>query len=204
MERRAERALALSGEGRGDEAARELDRAVAAARGTLRYTAVPLAAVVRAQAVLGRRAQAAELLAEASAYLRLADGRREVSFVAHAFVAAGLHDEAESLVATATEEANEETATLRLDLAEALARAGEHGRAEALLDGLARLGLARARAYTVLALTHPDPVRARETTALALHVGPWYEALPGVLRHEPAALPLVLEEAGRLRRALEV
>ncbi|MEU2074084.1 hypothetical protein [Streptomyces sp. NPDC013489] len=204
VEGRAARARALHGEGRDGEAARELDRAVAAARGTLRYTAVPLAAVVRAQTVLGRREQAAELLAEAAAYLRFADGRREVSFVARAYVAAGRLGEAESLVAEATAELTEETAGLRLDLAEELARAGEHGRAEALLDGLVRVGLARAGAYAVLALTHPDPGRAREITALALHVGPWYEALPAVLRHEPDAVPLVLAEAGRLRRALEV
>ncbi|MFB7412535.1 hypothetical protein ACFCZ2_35710 [Streptomyces sp. NPDC056202] len=204
VEGRADRARALHGEGRDGEAALELDRAVAAARGTLRYTAVPLAAVVRAQTVLGRREQAAELLAEASAYLRFADGRREVSFVARAWVAAGGFDAAESMVAEATAELTEETAALRLDLAEELARAGEHGRAEVLLDGLARVGLARAGAYAVLALAHPDPGRAREITALALHVGPWYEALPAVLRHEPDAVPLVLAEAGRLRRALEV
>ncbi|MCX5228122.1 hypothetical protein ABZY16_14360 [Streptomyces sp. NPDC006553] len=204
VEGRAARARALHGEGRDDDAALELDRAVAAARGTLRYTAVPLAAVVRAQTVLGRREEAAELLAEAVSYLRPADGRREVSFVAQACVAAGRHDDAESLVAEATVELTEETAALRLDLAEVWARAGEHGRAEALLDGLARVGLARAGAYAVLALTHPDPVRAREITALALHVGPWYEALPAVLRHEPDAVPLVLAEADRLRRALEV
>ncbi|MFB8078427.1 hypothetical protein [Streptomyces sp. NPDC056013] len=204
VEGRADRARALHGEGRDGEAALELDRAVAAARGTLRYTAVPLAAVVRAQTVLGRREQAAELLAEAAAYLRFADGRREVSFVARAWVAAGGFDAAESMVAEATAELTEETAALRLDLAEELARAGEHGRAEVLLDGLARVGLARAGAYAVLALAHPDPGRAREITALALHVGPWYEALPAVLRHEPDAVPLVLAEAGRLRRALEV
>ncbi|MFJ5141125.1 hypothetical protein [Streptomyces sp. NPDC088707] len=204
VERRAARALALHGEGRDDEAALELDRAVAAARGTLRSTAVPLAAVVGAQTVLGRREEAAELLAESASFLRFADGRREVSFVAQAYVAAGRFDDAESLVAEATAELTEETAALRLDLAEVLARAGEHGRAEALLDGLARVGLARARAYAVLALTHPDPGRAREITALALHVGPWYEALPAVLHHEPDAVPLVLGEADRLRRALEV
>ncbi|WP_030318581.1 hypothetical protein [Streptomyces flavochromogenes] len=204
VEARAARARALHGEGRDDEAALELDRAVAAARGTLRYTAVPLAAVVRAQTVLGRPEEAADLLAEASSYLRPADGRREVSFVAQACVAAGRHDDAESLVTEATAELTEETAALRLDLAEVWARAGEHGRAEALLDGLARVGLARARAYAVLALAHPDPVRAREIAALALHVGPWYEALPAVLRHEPEAVPLVLAEADRLRRTLEV
>ncbi|MEV7373481.1 hypothetical protein AB0O51_21735 [Streptomyces sp. NPDC090301] len=204
VEGRAARARTLHGKGRDGEAALELDRAVAAARGTLRYTAVPLAAVVRAQTALGRREQAAELLAEAASYLRFADGRREVSFVARAWVAAGRFDAAESLVAEATAELTEETAALRLDLAEELARAGEHGRAEVLLDGLARVGLARAGAYAVLALAHPDPGRAREITALALHVGPWYEALPAVLRHEPDAVPLVLAEAGRLRRALEV
>ncbi|MGW1926645.1 hypothetical protein ACWCQ0_47920, partial [Streptomyces massasporeus] len=127
VEGRAARARALHGEGRDDEAALELGRAVAAARGTLRYTAVPLAAVVRAQTVLGRSEEAAELLAEASSYLRFADGRREASFVARAYVAAGRHDEAESLVAEATVELTEETAELRLDLAEALARAGEQG-----------------------------------------------------------------------------
>ncbi|MFJ7959310.1 hypothetical protein ACIQ62_23785 [Streptomyces sp. NPDC096319] len=204
VEARAARVLRLLAEGRTEEAGDGLERAVAAARGALRYTAVPLPAVVRAQTALGRADEAAELLAEASGYLRPADGRREVGFVAHAFVAAGRYGEAEALVAEATEDLTEETAELRLGLAEVLARAGEHGRAEALLDGLARAGLARAGAYAVLALEHPDPVRAREVTALALHVGPWHEALPAVLRCAPDAVPAVLAEAERLRRALEV
>ncbi|MFC7965569.1 hypothetical protein [Streptomyces cinereoruber] len=203
IERRATRARALHEEGRGEAAAGELVRAVAAARGALSHTAAPLPAVVRAQAALGRTAEAAELLDEAVLYLGHLDGWRDVSHVARAFVAAGRYDEALDLVRTPGLE-SQDTADPEFDLATALARAGQHERAEALLDALARRGLARARAYADLALAHPDPARTRELTALALHTGPWYEALPAVLRYEAGALPLVLAEAERLHRALEV
>ncbi len=203
IERRAARARALHEEGRGEEASGELVRAVAAARGALSYTAAPLPAVVRAQVVLGRTAEAAELLDEAVLYLGRLDGRRDVSYVARAFVAAGRYDEAVDLVRTPGPDSRD-TVDPQFDLATALARAGQHERAEVLLGALVRRGLARARAYSDLALAHPDPTRARELTALALHTGPWYEALPAVLRHEPETLPLVLAEAERLRRALEV
>ncbi|MFC7932425.1 hypothetical protein [Streptomyces cinereoruber] len=203
VERRAARVRALHEEGRGEEASGELVRAVAAARGALSYTAAPLPAVVRAQAALGRTAEIAELLDEATLYLEHLDGRREVSYVARAFVAAGRYDEALGLARTPSR-GSQDTTGPQLDLVTALARAGQHERAEALLDALARRGLARARAYADLALAHPDPGRTRELTAFALHAGPWYEALPAVLRYEPGALPLVLAEADRLCRALEV
>ncbi|MFZ4300436.1 hypothetical protein ACOZE3_21305 [Streptomyces cinereoruber] len=203
VERRAARARALREEGRGEEASGELVRAVAAARGALSYTAAPLPAVVRAQAALGRTAEIAELLDEATLYLEHLDGRREVSYVARAFVAAGRYDEALGLARTPSRGSRDTTGP-RLDLVTELARAGQHERAEDLLDELARRGVARARACADLALAHPDPARTRELTALALHTGPWYEALPAVLRYEPGALLLVLAEADRLRRALEV
>ncbi|MFF4168486.1 hypothetical protein [Streptomyces sp. NPDC001744] len=202
-ERRAANALALHGQGRFEEAARELARAVAAVRGTLRYTAAPLPAVVRAQEALGRTGEAAALLREAALYVKYLDGERERSFLAAALVAAGRYGEAVGVARTQRYAAEDLTA-VQLDLVGFLARAGQHERAECLLGELARRGLARARAYADLALTRSDPVRARELTALALHTGPWYEALPAVLRYEPGALPLVLAEADRLRRALEV
>ncbi|MFE5510246.1 hypothetical protein ACFQ9J_06450 [Streptomyces sp. NPDC056529] len=201
-ERRAARARTLHEEGRDGKADRELTLAVAAARGILRYTAAPLPVVVRAQTALGRTAEAAELLRKATSYVQRLHKVREKSFVAEALVAAGRHEEAVALARTRMYRF-EDTSDTQLDLIGILARTGLHARAEDLLDGLALRGLARARAYADLALAHPDPVRARELTALALHTGPWYEALPAVLRHEPEALPLVLAEADRLRRALE-
>ncbi|MET9932798.1 MULTISPECIES: hypothetical protein [unclassified Streptomyces] len=200
-ERRAARARALREEGRDEEAARELTRAVAAVRGILRYTAAPLPAVIRAQTALRRAAEAAELLHEAALYAKYSDRSREKSFLAEALVVTGRYEEAVVLARSPRSVSDDPTAT-QLDLVGILARAGQYARAEDLLDGLALRGLARARAYADLALDHP--VRARELTALALHTGPWYEALPAVLRHEPDALPLVLAEADRLRRALEV
>ncbi|WP_432125381.1 hypothetical protein [Streptomyces sp. bgisy082] len=202
-ERRAARAHALREEGRDEEAAQELTRAVAAVRGILRYTAAPLPAVVRAQTALRRTAEAAELLHEAALYAKYSDRSREKSFLAEALVVTGRYEEAVVLARSPRSVSDDPTAT-QLDLVGILARAEQYARAEDLLDGLALRGLARARAYADLALAHPDPVRARELTALALHTGPWYEALPAVLRHEPEALPLVLAEADRLRRALEV
>ncbi|WP_432121882.1 hypothetical protein [Streptomyces sp. S1] len=202
-ERRAVRARTLREEGRDDEAARELTRAVAAARGILRYTAAPLPAVVRAQTALGRTVEAAELLREATSHVQRLNGLGERSFLAEALVAAGRNEEAVVLAWTRAYRF-EDTSTTQLDLVGILARSGQHELAEDLLEALARRGLARARAYADLALAHPDPARARELTALALHTGPWYEALPAVLRHEPGALPLVLAEADRLRRTLEV
>ncbi|MFJ4339028.1 hypothetical protein [Streptomyces sp. NPDC088915] len=202
-ERRAARARALHEEGRDGKAARELTRAVAAARGILRYTAAPLPVVVRAQMALGRTAEAAELLREATSHVQRLNGIREKSFLAEALVATGRDEEAVVLARTRAYRF-EDTSATQLDLVGVLARAGHYARATDLLDGLARRGLARARAYAGLALAHPEPTRARELTALALHTGPWYDALPAVLRHEPDALPLVLAEADRLHRALEV
>ncbi|MFF3602652.1 hypothetical protein [Streptomyces sp. NPDC002463] len=49
-----------------------------------------------------------------------------------------------------------------------------------------------------------DPPRARECTALALHLGSWSDVLPAVFHCDPGTVPLVLAEAERLRRALEV
>ncbi|MGW4722059.1 hypothetical protein [Streptomyces sp. NPDC004291] len=201
-ERCAARARVLHEAGEDEEAVRELDRAVAAVRGALAHTVAPLLAVVEAQAALGRTAEADELLDEAASYVGYLD-RRGAPLVARAFLAVGRREEAVALLRTPTAH-SEDTVAPRPGLVRELARVGEYERAEHLLDGLARRGLARARAYADLALAHPDPARARELTALALHTGPWYEALPAVLRHEPGALPLVLAEADRLRRTLEV
>ncbi|MFJ7127723.1 hypothetical protein [Streptomyces sp. NPDC098101] len=203
VERRAMRAFSLHEEGRSGEALREVTRAVAATRGILACTTAPLPAVVRALSTLGQMAVAGELLDEAASYVKRLQGRQEWSYVARAFVAVGRYDEAIALVRP---QGNASTITIgrQLDLVTALARDGQQKQAEDLLDSLARLGLARARAYADLALTHPDPTRARELTALALHTGPWYEALPAVLRYEPGALPFVLAEADRLHRALDV
>ncbi|GGR08163.1 hypothetical protein GCM10010497_07390 [Streptomyces cinereoruber] len=202
-ERRAASALALHAEGRSEEAARELTRAVAAVRGALRYTAASLPAIVRAQKALGRTEETAELLREATLHVKHLDGSRERSFLVEALVADGQHEEAVALVWKQRYVA-EDLVVGQLDLVGILARAGRHELAEDLLARLSRRGVARARAYADLALAHPDPARTRELTALALHIGPWYEALPAVLRYEPGALPLVLAEAERLHRALEV
>ncbi|MFF5708713.1 hypothetical protein [Streptomyces sp. NPDC012756] len=194
-------ALALDGQGRAAEAAGRLDRAVEAAREQVAVTAVMLPDVVRAQLALGRRAEAAELLATATRAWSMGYGREQPSDLPGAWVVAGEYDRAVRLVRTLPPDLAERGL---LAVAVDLARAGRFDHAEALLAGLHHLGPACAGGYTVLAAEHPDPAAARRLTALALHLGPWFEALPAVLGRAPETVPLVLEEAARLRRALEV
>ncbi|MFE8939133.1 hypothetical protein ACFYNX_16760 [Streptomyces sp. NPDC007872] len=125
-----------------------------------------------------------------------------VARVAEAIIAAGLPDSAVDLACSRGVAAGYDT--WRNAFAGMLHRAGGRVRAKDFVDGLAGVGLARARYFVRFAFTHSDPVWARELTALALYTGPWHEALPAVLRYEPDTLPLVLAEADRLRRALEV
>ncbi|MEV7278558.1 hypothetical protein [Streptomyces sp. NPDC093111] len=194
-------ARALHGAGRHREAVAELTRAVAAMRWVLRTTLAPLPAVVGAQRELGG-AGVTELLDEAEAYLRYLSGRRETAFLARACVAGGLPHRAVTLVGGSGPPDLGRDADDALDLVKVLARAGEHDRAERLLAELAPLGTLCTPAYTVLAVEHPDPVRARAFAALALHLGPWYEALPAVLAREPGAVGLVVAEGERLRGLL--
>ncbi|MET9675223.1 hypothetical protein ABZY68_19315 [Streptomyces sp. NPDC006482] len=83
-------------------------------------------------------------------------------------------------------------------------RAGRYDHAAALLDGLHHLGPPCGDGYALLARGEPDPARARRWAVLALRLGEWREVLPAVLAADPGAVPLVLEEARRLRRVLEV
>jgi tetratricopeptide (TPR) repeat protein len=192
----AERARALHEEGRHEEASQELARAVREMRGVLEMTGQALAEVVRAQMALGRVAEAAALLAEAERCLPFRSGR-EVSFVARAFVAAGEYDRAVDLVRTP--QPSDQGVVALIDLVQELARAGEHDRGASILAEFAHLGSACTPAYVTLAVEHPDPVRAREFTALALHLGPWHDAVPAVLHCEPGTVDLVVEEGERLR-----
>ncbi|MEU3746573.1 MULTISPECIES: hypothetical protein [Streptomyces] len=82
--------------------------------------------------------------------------------------------------------------------------AHRHERAAALLDGMHHMGQSCGEAYALLARAEPDPVPARRWAVLALRLGDWRTVLPAVLAVDPGSLPLVLAEADRLRRALEV
>ncbi|WP_314612028.1 hypothetical protein [Streptomyces stackebrandtii] len=83
-------------------------------------------------------------------------------------------------------------------------RAGRYDHAATLLDGLHHLGPPCGDGYALLARAEPDPVLARRWAVLALRLGDWRAVLPDVLAVNPDLLPLVLAEADRLRRALEV
>ncbi|MEU0400163.1 hypothetical protein ABZ318_07905 [Streptomyces sp. NPDC006197] len=85
-----------------------------------------------------------------------------------------------------------------------LLRAGRHDHAATLLDGMHHVGAPCGEAYALLARAEPDPVRARRWAVLALRLGERPVVLPAVLAVAPEAVPLVLDEAARLRRALEV
>ncbi|MFF0433162.1 hypothetical protein ACFYU9_13170 [Streptomyces sp. NPDC004327] len=200
----AERARALHTEGREEEAAAALDHAVAAMRRVLRRTAAPLATVVRAQRELGTTAELAALLDEAETYVRLLTGQRELAHLARACVAGGFPDRAVSLMRDLGPADSRGDIADQLSLVRVLARAGEHARAERLLGSLAPLGSLCTPAYAHLAAEHPDAASGRELAAHALHLGPWYDALPGLLAHAPEAVPLVVAEAERLRRALQI
>ncbi|MFF8838497.1 hypothetical protein [Streptomyces sp. NPDC015130] len=85
-----------------------------------------------------------------------------------------------------------------------LVRAARYEHAAALLDGMHHLGPPCGDGYAILARAEPDPVLARRWAVLALRLGKWRTVLPAVLAVDPGSLPIVLAEADRLRRALEV
>ncbi|MFC9393396.1 hypothetical protein ACFTWS_09565 [Streptomyces sp. NPDC057027] len=187
----ADIALALHERGREQEADRWLTQAVERTRRSLFRTRRPLRSVVRALWAQGRKAEAADLLDVAD---RWGFGR---DFAA-GLVAAEQYDRALEALSSP------DTARELFDLVEEFARAGAYERAEDLLDDLDLFGAACFPGYVVLALEHTDPSRARVAAARALHLGPWHGALSAVLKCDPGTVPLVLAEAERLRRALEV
>ncbi|MFE1551295.1 hypothetical protein [Streptomyces sp. NPDC058718] len=154
--------------------------------------------VVRAQLALGCREDAVAL---ARALVPVVSGPREAVSVAQVMVLLGRHDEAVALLHSLDPA---EVPEALLGLVPDLVAAGEYGRARGVLGGLHGLGRRCAEALGALAVADPEPARARESATVALHLGLWYEVLPAVLHCEPGAVPLVLEEADRLRRALEV
>ncbi|KQX59118.1 MULTISPECIES: hypothetical protein [unclassified Streptomyces] len=85
-----------------------------------------------------------------------------------------------------------------------LLRTARYDHAAALLDGMHHVGPPCGEAYALLARAEPDPVRARRWAVLALRLGERPVVLPAVLDVAPEAVPLVLDEAARLRRALQV
>ncbi|WP_030209097.1 hypothetical protein [Streptomyces bikiniensis] len=85
-----------------------------------------------------------------------------------------------------------------------LLRVGRYDHAAALLDGMHHVGPPCGEAYALLARAEPDPVRARRRAVLALRLGERLSVLPAVLAVAPETVPLVLAEADRLRRVLEV
>ncbi|MFE6460821.1 hypothetical protein ACFVP0_25615 [Streptomyces cinereoruber] len=154
---------------------------------------------VRALLALGRRAEAERLVER-----ERADGATtfmDAQYVVEALVVLGAHEKA---VDHARGSAPRHEGRLLLSVAWNLVREGAYEQAVALLAGLHSFGSGCAAVYANLAVLHPDPDRSEEFTALALHLGPWDGALPAVLHRAPDALPLVLAEADRLRRALEV
>ncbi|KKZ73104.1 hypothetical protein VO63_15110 [Streptomyces showdoensis] len=192
-------AHALALQGRREEAEQWLDRAVEVSWPRAATTAYMLPDLVRAQLALGRREEATALLHRATRSWLTYYGSSQPEYLLRAWVLLGAHDHALDLVRRLEPDAVQKALPL---LAADLARAGEHARAEAVLAELHHLGPKCAAAYTVLAVEHPDPRRARELTALALHLGPWYEALPAVLAREPGAREEVVAEGERLRLLL--
>ncbi|KQX10366.1 hypothetical protein ASC82_22010 [Streptomyces sp. Root431] len=116
-------------------------------------------------------------------------------------VVIGSYDEAVGLL-------REPQPTLRrwspVKLVTELLRAAQYGHAATLLDGLHYLGPPCGDGYALLARAEPDPALARRWAVLALRLGEWRDVLPAVLAIAPEAIPFVLAEADRLRRALEV
>ncbi|MFJ9808351.1 hypothetical protein ACIRTB_08985 [Streptomyces sp. NPDC101158] len=187
-------ALALARAGRPEEALDRLRRAEAA------VSVISLPDLVRAQLALGRRADAQDVV---RATATAAADPEEVAAAARALVLVGRPEEALALVRSlGPDEAPESL----LGLARDLVAAGEHARAEEVLAGLHGLGRSCADVLAALAVALPDTesARARRCTALALHLGQWYDVLPAVLRRAPEVLPEVLAEGERLRRALQV
>ncbi|WP_329621669.1 hypothetical protein OG357_15185 [Streptomyces sp. NBC_01255] len=156
---------------------------------------------VRALLALGRREEAVRLVGLARVEAAPSSPATQAQYLAEALVVLGDYEEA-CRHARETDPRNAEG--LLLSVAGDLVREGAHEEAARLLAGLHFSGLRCAAVYADLARVHPDPVRARECAALALHLGSWPDVLPAVLHCDPGVLPLVLDEADRLRRALEV
>ncbi|MEU6928655.1 hypothetical protein AB0A05_05780 [Streptomyces sp. NPDC046374] len=192
-------AHALDLQSRREEAEQWLDRAVGLAWPRAATTAVMLPDLVRAQLALGRQGEATALLQRATRSWLTYYGSSQPEHLLRAWVLLGAHDHALDLAWKLEPDAVQKALP---PLAADLARAGAYERAETVLADLHHLGPKCAAAYTVLAVEHPDPVRAREVTALALHLGPWYEALPAVLAREPGAVEQVTAEGERLRALL--
>ncbi|MEV5968746.1 hypothetical protein [Streptomyces sp. NPDC051921] len=193
-------ARALDLQGRREEAEQWLDQAVGLSWPLAATTGIMLPRLVQAQLALGRREEATALLHRATRSWLGYYGSSQPEFLLRAWVLLGAYDHALDLARRLEPDAVQKALPL---LAADLARAGEHERAESVLAGLHHLGPRGAASYTVLAVEHDDPVRARELTALALHLGPWYEALPAVLAREPGAVEQVVAEGERLRALLQ-
>ncbi|MEV4941145.1 hypothetical protein [Streptomyces zaomyceticus] len=192
-------AVALARAGRKYEAARRLAEAGGVGPGRFGDDLLPNR--VRVLLALGRREEAERLVGRARAEAAPPHPGNWARHVAEALVLLGSYEEACRHAREAVPGHAEE---LLLSVAGNLVREGVHAWADRLLGGLHSSGPRCAAVYAALARVHPDPVRARECAALALHLGSWPDGLSAVLHHAPGAIPLVLAEADRLRRALEV
>ncbi|MFF7437879.1 hypothetical protein [Streptomyces sp. NPDC008122] len=192
-------AAGMARDGRAHEAAHRLAGVGAARAGGVGVTFLPDR--VRALLALGRREEAERLVGSARSEAAPLPPTAQTEYVAEALVVLGDY---EGACRHAREADPRNAEQLLLYVAADLVREGAHEEADRLLAGLHFSGLRCAAVYADLARAHPDPVRARECTALALHLGSWSDVLPAVLHRAPETVPLVLEEAERLRRALEV
>ncbi|MFJ9827380.1 hypothetical protein ACIRSU_23920 [Streptomyces sp. NPDC101160] len=190
----------LARDGHLDAAAQWLDEATRQAAAA-EFDASVVPELVGACFALGRREEAWERLRRARAQVNGPYRSFQAAHIARALVLLGAYDAA---VDYAREVAPENATDLLLSVAGDLVAADEYDRAAEILAGLHSEGYRCASVYADLARAHTDPARARAYTALALHVGGWYDVLPAVFRCEPDALPLVLAEADRLRRALQI
>ncbi|MFC9704360.1 hypothetical protein ACFTWD_27105 [Streptomyces sp. NPDC056943] len=155
--------------------------------------AVPLDAV-RVHHALGERGKASFAVASLMK-------PRVTAAAAPALVVTGAYDEA--LAVFRERRSHPRDGTL-VALVTELLRAEQYGRAAALLDDMHHRGPPCGEAYALLARAEPDPALARRWAVLALRLGEWRDVLPDVLAVDPDLIPLVLDEADRLRRALEV
>ncbi|MEV6249057.1 hypothetical protein AB0M38_23055 [Streptomyces sp. NPDC051742] len=189
----------MARDGRAHEAARRLAEVGTARTGGLGVEFLPDR--VRALLALGRRGAAERLVGLARAAVEPLNPTTQARNVAEALVALGAHEEA---CRHAREADPRNAEQLLLLVAGNLVRECAYEEAARLLAGLHALGHRCAAVYADLARVHPDPVRARECTALGLHLGSWSDVLPAVLHSAPETFPLVVAEADRLRRTLEV